>query len=363
MPYVISDAVREPLYAIVPYFNPWRWKSREKHTIRAIKHFMDSGAVVVLVEAAFNRREFAFQNSGLDGTLAQCGFHDKEFRHKHIGLQTTDELWLKENLVEKGVESLPHDWQQACMLDSDIHFLRPNWVGETIHRLQHYSWLQMFSQARDLSPEYELMPEGYPHAAGVSFVHAHVEGLLEQSLSNKGVLSVKLDLTTPEVPYPPPSIWPGLAWAFTRKGYEATGGLITFAVWGGADWHMSHCLIGRQQGMMRNDLHPIYKDMVTEWFDRCEWKIRRNVGVMSGVVTHHWHGRKVARGYNTKHALLARAGFNPVQHLRRNYQGLWQLHDDGSDAYLQLRDMMRKVAKGRQEDSSDTRVDLWEQGH
>ena len=59
MPYVVPDKVREPLYAVLPYFNPWRWKSREKHTIRALKHFHDSGAVIVLVEAAFNRREIS----------------------------------------------------------------------------------------------------------------------------------------------------------------------------------------------------------------------------------------------------------------------------------------------------------------
>jgi len=35
---IAKDQVREPLYAIVPYFNPWRWKSRVKHTERALKH-------------------------------------------------------------------------------------------------------------------------------------------------------------------------------------------------------------------------------------------------------------------------------------------------------------------------------------
>jgi hypothetical protein len=70
--FVVKDAVREPLYAIVPYFNPWRWKSREKHTFRARKHFAGAGAVVVLVEVAFNRRDLTFTDRRLDGTLAEC---------------------------------------------------------------------------------------------------------------------------------------------------------------------------------------------------------------------------------------------------------------------------------------------------
>src|SRR6266404_6108120 len=174
MPYVVPDAVREPLYAVVPYFNPWRWKSREKHTARAIKHFADSGAVVVLVEAAFNRREFAFADSGLDGAPANCAVMGDGFRHKYIGLRTRDELWLKENLVNLAVSRLPYDWQQVCWLDSDVHFVRPNWVGECIHKLQHYAFLQMFSHARDVGPDYEVMPEDYPHADGVGFVHHHL---------------------------------------------------------------------------------------------------------------------------------------------------------------------------------------------
>jgi hypothetical protein len=365
-----KDEVREPLYAVVPVYNPWRWKSRYKHTDRAIKHFVDSGAVVILVEVAFNRREFVYADSGLDGSLAHCGYHDKRFEHKYITLRTKDELWLKENLINLAVQRLPQDWQQVCWLDSDVHFLRPNWVGECIHKLQHYSFLQMFSQARDLAPNYEMMPEDYPHAGGVSFVHhhaaellnAHVQGTLTQTTQGNRV-SLSLNLATDPAPYPPPRVWPGLAWGCSRDAWNAVGGLMDFAVWGGSDWHSAHCLIGKRDNMMREDLHSNYKKMVVEWFNRCERHIRRNVGVMEGSIVHHWHGRKMSRGYNPKHRLLSEVGFDPLHHLKRDHQGLWQLHDDGSEAFVRLRDMMRKFAKDRDEDSSDTRLDLWEQGH
>jgi hypothetical protein len=382
MPYVVPDRVVEPLYAIVPYFNPWRWKSREKHTIRAVKHFQDAGAVVVLVEAAFNRREFAFANSGLDGTPANCGVlgTDHKFRHMYIGLRTKDELWLKENLINIAVGRLPHDWQQVCWLDSDVFFIRPNWVGECIHKLQHYAFLQMFSHARDLSPTYEMMPEDYPHADGPGFVHAWKTGRFDLQ-SHKPHhhhhhhrhrhhhhhhhhhhYPPYEDDIKAGYPYPP-RVWPGLAWAATRWGWDAVGGLIDVAVWGGADYHMAHALIERTEGMMRNDLHRNYKKIVMQWYQRCRTHIRQNVGVMEGSITHMWHGRKTERGYNAKHALLARIGFDPPRHLKRDYQGIWQLNDDRSSAYVQMRDLMRKIAHERDEDSNDTRMDLWEQGH
>jgi hypothetical protein len=338
MPYLVPDAVREPLYAIVPYFNPWRWKSREKHTARALKHFADSGAIVVLVEIAFNRREFAFEDWELAGELSSCEIPDQEYRHMYVPLRSRDELWLKENAINAGVARLPHDWKQVCWLDSDIHFLRPNWVGECIHKLQHYAFLQMFSHARDLGPNYEMLPENYPHANGPGFVHAWQNGTLNRA-TNGGYYAGR--------------VWPGLAWACTREAWDAVGGLLDVAIWGGGDWHMAHALVEKIEGMMRNDLHHDYKKLVMQWYYRCHTHIRRNVGVMEGSILHHWHGKKTERGYNAKHALLANVGFDPLRHLKRDYQGLWQLHDDRSTAFVQLRDLMRRIAKERNEDSID----------
>jgi hypothetical protein len=379
MPYVVPDKVVEPLYAVVPYFNPWRWKSREKHTLRAIKHFADSGAVVVLVEAAFNRRQFSLVDCGLDGTPATCGIlgNEHNFRHRYIGLRTTDELWLKENLINVAVSRLPHDWQQVCWLDSDVQFARPNWVGECIHKLQHYAFLQMFSHARDLGPNYEMLPEGYPHADGQGFVAAFQNGTLEkadearQHHQHSGPHRHHHHHHHHHPPVPPPydgypypaRVFPGLAWAATRKAWDDVGGLIDWAIWGGGDYHMAWALIEKPERMMRNDLHRDYKKQVMQWYYRCHTHIRRNVGVMEGSIFHNWHGRKSERGYNAKHHLLAEIGFDPLRHLKRDFQGLWQLHDDRSSAFVRLRDMMRKIALERNEDSDDTRLDLWSQGH
>jgi hypothetical protein len=82
---------------------------------------------------------------------------------------------------------------------------------------------------------------------------------------------------------------------------------------------------------------------------------------MEGTVFHAWHGRKANRMYNEKHRILAECGFDPDRYLKRDFQGLWQLHDDGSNAYVKIRDAMRQVAKERDEDSNDTRLDLWDQ--
>ena len=391
--FVVKDAVREPLYAIVPYFNPWRWKSREKHTTRALKHFMDAGCVVYLVEAGFNRRELVFADAGLHDAPADCGVlgTDSRFRHQYIGLHTKDELWLKECLINRGIQNLPHDWQQVCWLDADVHFVRPNWVGECIHKLQHFAFLQMFSHARDVGPNYEMLPENYPHANGPGWVEAWNQGqilsdlerldqdaqAMQAAVSSGRANQVRSDLSqiaadvqrlqqdvNPYYGVPGvPRVFPGLAWAATRPAIEHVGGLLDFAIWGGGDWHMAHALIEKTEGMMRNDLHRNYKKMLMQWYHRCRTHIRRNVGVMDGTILHMWHGVKTQRGYNAKHSLLSKIGFDPLRHLKRDHQGLWQLHDDRSTAFVQLREMMRKIALERDEDGTYTGLRNWNQGH
>ncbi len=379
----VRDKVHEPLYAVVPYFNPWRHKSRVKHTERALKHFHDSGAVIVLVEIGFNRRDLVFADSGLDGTAADCGILDGRFKHQYIGLHTKDELWLKENAINIGVQHLPYDWQQVCWLDADVVFARPNWTGEAIHKLQHgtttdRAFLQMFSQARDLAPNYEMMPENYPHANGIGFASAWQQGILKTTLTPQieadleaigadlkklAADFIKLEDDLSGTNYPPGAIFPGLAWAATRQAWDAVGGLIDFAVWGGADWHMGHALIERTKNMVRADMHRNYRKLVNQWYERCRTHMRRNVLVMDGVIFHNWHGRKTERGYNVKHRLLAQIGFDPLRHLKRDSQGLWSLHDDGSTSYVKLRDTMRSIARDRNEDSTDTDLRPTAQGH
>ena len=376
-PVIISrDNVREPLYAVVPFFNECRWKSRVKHTERAIKHFHDSGAVIILVEASFKRRESFFADSGLDGMLSECKVSGSagEFRHKYINLRTTSELWLKENLINIGVQHCPWDWQQVCWLDSDVMFTRPNWVGQIIHQLQHYAFVQPFTHAQDLGPNYELLAHSYPHANGLGFAKAWLDGKLKTTLTDAiradlqatsgDVIDLAGDFGDPaqqaaearalrgSANYPG-RVFPGLAWACRRQAWDDVGGLIDFAIWGGGDWHMSHALIEKTEGMMRNDLHHDYKKLVMQWYERCRTHIRRNVGTVDGSILHNWHGRKTERGYNAKHSLLAKFGFDPLRHLKRDSQGLWQLHDDRSTAFVQIRDMMRRIKHERNEDSID----------
>jgi hypothetical protein len=390
MPVLIAkDIVREPLYCMVAVQNAWRWKSRYKHAARAIKHYMDSGAVVYLIEIAFNRREAVFADSGIDGLPANCGIlgADSKFRHRYIGLRSLSELWLKESAINAGaarLADLHFDWQQICWLDADVVFVRPNWVGECIQLLQHYKFLQMFTQAQDLSPNYEMLPHGYPHSSGISFAHAWQQGIItaepdkrlvvrqpappitpairqdvKQLAADLGKVVADVAQLTHDIDYPyiappgMPNIFPGLATACTRQAWDDVGGLFDIAIWGGGDYDMSHALIEQASARIHQGVHANYRLALTEWESRCRKHIRRNLGSMEGAIFHNWHGKKTQRKYVEKRQLMRKSAFDPFSHLKRDTQGLWQMHDDGSENFINFRDMMRRIAKERNEDSTD----------
>src|SRR5437667_9368233 len=71
--YTVPDRVWEPLYAIVPLTNFWRFKTRWKHFLRAVEHFSQSGAVVYVIEAALHDREHSVDEFVPHKVFADCG--------------------------------------------------------------------------------------------------------------------------------------------------------------------------------------------------------------------------------------------------------------------------------------------------
>lgn len=342
------DRVAEPLYVIVPIFNASRWKARWKHAIRAIKHFVESGAVVYVVEAAFGQREHALLEVCPNLNIASCPPIEDELRpncrhdastrglHRYIPLRTDTEAWVKENLINIGIRYLPQDWKYVAWLDADVLFSRPNWVGETIHLLQHYEVLQMFSQAQDLDSKYAVI------AQRPSFMWAYQE---------KIPLNIDPGYYYPEG-YKPTALgaWSGLAWAARRSALNKLSGLPDFCIHGGGDYHMAFALIGQVDKSIRKDCHESYKSRLYQWQKWAVEDLRCNVGCMTGTLQHFWHGAKVNRHYSDRHRLLAETQFDPNVDIKYDTFGIIHLVDDHTQRYIALRDGLREYARARNED-------------
>jgi hypothetical protein len=347
----------DKLHVVTVIENPLRWRSRYWNYNLFEAMVERAGAILYTVEIAFGDRAFEVTRPG----------HPRQLQ-----LRTTDELLHKENALNLGVAGLlPRDWKKVAWLDADVQFQRPDWAQETLHLLEHYKVLQMFSHALDLGPQSEPldMNESFiSHELSIDPPH------LPQTPAARTERRRKKCCKCPDCPCCPchdpygPSgggklHHPGLAWAMRREAWDAVGGLMDQIMGGSADHYMALALFNliaekknETKGYRYLNIHDFpegYKRPVLEWQHRAERFIRRNVGVMPGLITHYWHGPKQKRQYLVRAKFLAQMGFNPIHDLKRDWQGLWQLHDDGSPRSIKLRDGLRVYSRLRDEDSNE----------
>jgi hypothetical protein len=301
--------VGKPLYVVTAISNPVRYKSRYKLYREFAKRVEDSGAILYTIELAFGDRQFEITERG-------------NIRHDQV--RTFHELWHKENLLNLAIANLPADWEYVAWVDADVSFMRPDWVEETIHQLQHHMFIQMFANAIDLGPR------GEPIKTHEGFVKGWYDGKLTLTKYYEGG-------------------HPGFAWAARREALDYVGGLIDWAVLGSGDRHMAAALVGQAGRTLNRDLSKNYKDMILEWQARAEKYILHDVGYMDGTLFHHWHGKKADRRYVDRWKILTENKFDPHLDLKRDSQGVYQL----TDRNLKLRDDIRRYFRARNEDSID----------
>jgi hypothetical protein len=313
------DRLRDPLYVVAPVYNPHRYRSRWRLYEDFAKMCDEAGAILYTVEVAFGDRLHAITSYG---------------EGRHIQLRTSAELWFKENAINVGVSRLPADWKYVAWVDADTMFARDDWANETLHALQHFACVQMWSQYQNLSDEHELLGT----AAG--FVHNYLEGVpVSPAIDSYGYGHKR--------GYPGA---PGLAWACRREAWETVGGLLDCCILGAGDWYMAHALVGRlNDKSLSSKFHPSYRREILQWAARAS-RLHANVGVVRGLALHHWHGPKARRRYGSREQILIDGAFDPRNDLHRDWQGLYQLHvHDARTATL--RDRIRQYFGARNEDA------------
>lgn len=297
------------LYVVTSVFNPCRYRSRINLYKNFKKYVIDSGAKLVTIELSYGERPFVVTN---------------ENDPFDIQLRTNHELWHKERMLNLGIQRLPKDWKYVAWIDADIIFTRPDWVEETVQLLQHYSAIQMFSQAMDLTPDYEILKT---HQGAI---WAYQEDKLFQSN--------KYD-----------HFHPGFAWAARKDALDKLGGLFDTAILGSADRHMALSLVGRASKSHPRGISKGYLEQLELWQDRANQYIRGNVGFMPGLLLHYWHGKKVDRRYCDRWKILINQKFDPEFDLKFDTQGLYQF----TDRNPKLKYEVRKYFNARNEDSID----------
>ena len=310
----------ENFYVIAVMTNPERYKTRPRLFEEFQERMKKYGAKLYVVEGALGDRNFEVTEAG---------------NPQHIQIRTDSELWLKENLINIGISRLPSTWQYVAWIDGDIDFVRPDWMAETVHELQHHQVVQLFEDAVDLGPNHEILTttksfaycykNGEPHGNIVSGDEGYY------SYGGKG------------------QYWhPGYAWAATREAINTLGGLFDYGIVGAGDHHMACALVGEAKRSIPAGIHPHYARLVLAWQDRA-LRLHKNIGYVKGTIYHFWHGKKRDRKYKDRWAIMLENNVDPSVDVHKDWQGVWALYP-GHEA---LRNQLRDYFQSRNEDSVD----------
>ena len=327
-------------WVILVISNPIRYKRRYELYWDALDMCKAAGVNVVTVEQAFGERPFMVTEEG---------------NINHLQVRSHEELWHKENMINMGIKHAqaiaPGRVKQVAWIDADCRPARPyrDWFEETWHQLQHYEFVQMWHSMIDLDNDYNAI--GGPQ---MSFAAAY----------QKFGFDPEIILTGDELTYPSDECSittrtksvldgrPGLAWAANIDAINKVGGLMDYCVLGAGDWYMAYALIGGLGAVVPFDPNSTYIKKMFRWQDLCERWIKRDIGFVSGVVYHDFHGKKSFRQYGTRGKILVDCQFDPDLDLKYDTQGMLQL-ETWEPRQIKLRDRLRTYFRDRNEDSID----------
>lgn len=327
----------QTLHVATAYNNPFRWRTR-RELANDFRHHMQTSPNVLLHvgELAYGDRPF------------ECTSPEDPL---DIQLRTRHELFHKENILNRIIQSFPPNWKYGAWIDADFHITRHDWALEAIHQLQHYDFVQLFSGYADLSGGIYGTAH-LPMRITPSFTFNYIQNgyRLPDGYENGGWRKKGVDLgyygavTTPGRRGGVGAT--GGAWAFRRSAFEAVGGLLDQCILGHGDWFMTFGLVGEEAPDMHIDGYSSdYRQVITEW-QRNAARLKKNIGYVDAFAVHHFHGSKARRGYASRDTILVKHHFAPTSDLRRDWQGIYQLTPDKPN----LRDAIRAYFLSRCED-------------
>lgn len=314
----------DKLHIICVISNPHRFRMRYELYRSFEKNMEESGVVLYTTECAFGDRSFEVTDTN---------------NPYHIQLRTPHELWLKENLINLAMQRIPSEVKYIGWIDSDLTFIRPDWAQETLHQLQHYDFVQLFTHIINVDSKCHPVSTYY----NVGFVYSWRNNIVvNPAVSGK---TSTYNATAKDQWYGPP----GGAWAAKRSSIDAVGGIPDIGILGSGDTYFATGLIGELNQFLRSDFSEGYKKYFLDWEKEAVRTVRKNIGYVDGTIIHNYHGSMKSRQYYDRNQILVENKFTPND-IKKDSQGLWQLRDIGNQRSIDLKDRIRRYFQARNED-------------
>ncbi|WP_455923394.1 hypothetical protein [Pseudomonas putida] len=271
--------MKHSLVVLTTYFNPCRYATRRRNYDLFMAGMRQAGVTCITIECAFGQAPFELPPA-LDV----------------IQVRANTLLWQKERLLNLAASWLPRQCRYVAWLDCDILFDNPRWPRELVKQLQRHPVAQVFEtalrlqrgnvpgDAPDVAESFASVMRRYPEAldAGRYDRHGHT----------------------------------GYGWAMRREIFDEVG-LYEAAVSGSADHFMAHAIYGDGNFCIRNALKhdPRQIAHLQAWRERFFTRVQGSLGVVSGQISHLWHGDAVNRRYFLRMHDITDLGYDPFTDL------------------------------------------------
>src|ERR1043166_1288871 len=301
-------------YVVTVISNPVRYETRYRLYWRFKDMCEAAGVKLITVEQSFGHRPFMVTRPG---------------NPYHVQINSVEELWLKENMINIGIRraaKLDPTRRSSDLIDADCRPTRVprDWFEETWHQLQHHEFVQMWEWMLDIDRHFNPMGPSQPSfmANYIKYGAPDVERIRE--IKARELLT---DYCYPCGTRTKSSTFgrPGLAWAANVDALSKLGGLIDYSILGAGDWYMAHGLVGSMGAVASQISTAPYIKKLFYWQTLAERWIKRDVGYVSGLVYHDFHGPKTKRKYTSRSEILIRNKYNPDIDIKYDAFGQLQL--------------------------------------
>lgn len=266
------------LYAITPYFNPCRYRTRRANYDAFIAGMARQKIPCLTVESAFRDEPFELE-PGLGV----------------VQVRADTVLWQKERLLNLAASWLPERCTAVAWLDCDILFSNPRWGRDLMRVLDRVPIAQTWTTCDRLNENGASVNDRVTSFA--SIMARHPDSLEANRYDAHGHT--------------------GYGWAMHRSVFDEVG-LYEAAVSGSADHFMAHAIYGHSgfciENALKHDQRQI--DHLKEWSGRFHARIQGQLGVVPGEIQHLWHGDLKDRRYFLRMHDLTNLRFDPGRDLK-----------------------------------------------
>jgi hypothetical protein len=274
-----NKPIDDYLHVVMVISNPCNFKRRAKLALEFMERMkLEPNVILYAVEVVYGA-DFKFQVT-----------ESKNVRHLRIRTWQPP-IWLKENMVNMGVDLLlPDNWKAMAWIDADIEFDSPHWASDTLKILNgSKDIVQLFSHCVDMDKDDEQMKifasYGYQYSRNSEKEFWH----------------------------------PGYAWAMTRRAFDSLGGLYDLGILGSGDYNIAKSI--SNQGA--ESIHPNNSDGYKETLRIYQSKAKYlRLGYVPGLIRHYFHGSKKNRKYGDRWKILVKYQYDPFVHVTKNEFGL-----------------------------------------